>query len=75
MVAVVNGQYYSTFIYDQQGENLMFNFNKTKEQSSDQATDKSTQYENSATEAKQEQGEKKKVHVQDGVCCGGCGGE
>ena len=54
----------------------MFNiFNKNKEQSTDEVTAQSNEFENAVKGNSNEESENKKIHGQDGVCCGSCGGE
>jgi len=53
----------------------MFNFKKTKEQATDQVNEESNQFENAVIKTNQEEEENKKVHGQNDVCCGSCGGE
>ena len=54
----------------------MFNFFKsTKTPKNSETSKESNLYENAGTDSQQQEGEKKKVHGQDGVCCGSCGGE
>jgi CCGSCS motif protein len=57
----------------------MFNFKKTKEQATaketTQAIEKSYLFDDAASKINQEGEENKKVHGQDGVCCGSCGGD
>lgn len=50
-------------------------FNATKEDTSSEVENQSAQHENETNGTNQTSGEKKKVHGEDGVCCGGCGGE
>ncbi len=54
----------------------MFNFlKKNTEQASSKETTIPEQFTNAANAESAEETEKRKVHGQDGVCCGSCGGE
>ncbi|TWX72032.1 CCGSCS motif protein [Colwellia demingiae] len=54
----------------------MFNIFKTnKEQTNDDVSAQSNELESAVKNNSNEEGENKKVHGEDGVCCGGCGGE
>lgn len=57
-------------------ENIMFNFfKKNTEQASNKETPQPEQFTNADNADSAVKTEKKKVHGQDGVCCGSCGGE
>jgi CCGSCS motif protein len=54
----------------------MFNIFKTnKAQANDDVSAQSTEFENAVKSNSSKGQENKKVHGEDGVCCGGCGGE
>lgn len=54
----------------------MFNiFKANKAQTNDDVSAHSNEFESAVKSNSKEEGEKKKVHGEDGVCCGGCGGE
>lgn len=50
-------------------------FNTNKQQSTDEVTEQSTEFENSLKGNSNDVSEKEIIHGKDGVCCGGCGGE
>jgi CCGSCS motif protein len=54
----------------------MFNIFKTnKAQTNDDVSAQSNELENAVKNNSKQKGEKKKIHGEDGVCCGGCGGK
>lgn len=57
----------------------MFKFFKaahtTNEESTSEVAKKSAPHENESSDTSLAVGEKKKVHGEEGVCCGSCGGE
>ncbi|PKH88083.1 MULTISPECIES: CCGSCS motif protein [Colwellia] len=54
----------------------MFNIFKTnKAQTNDNVSAQSNEHDNAVKNNSTEEEENKKVHGEDGVCCGGCGGE
>lgn len=50
-------------------------FNATKEESISEVANQSAPHENEINDTNETAEEKKKVHGEDGVCCGSCGGE